>query len=214
VARVDGQPTPVGDSTPFGQASEFADVNAGEARLTVEGAEGSATEPLEDGAAYTVIALPRGSLQVLHNGEARQRRARLRVVHAAPELGMPDIRIGERTIAQGVKFRAATKYLTLDPGSYELAVTKPDGGDAVFSEQVSLSAGTATTVVIAGSGGSAAQAIAVDDASVTPAAAPDTGLGALAEDGAAPWALALLAALLAGALGGALGLVRSRRARP
>ena len=214
VVDVGGNKTPIGNSVPFGQASEFVSTPAGQAQFSVQGGKGSASETLTDGASYTVIALPKDALQVLENGKARARVSRLRVVHAAPELGEPDIRIGKRTIAQGVAFKTATKYLTFDPGAYELAVTKPNGGATVFSKQISLSAGSAMTVVIAGSGGSAAQAIAVDDATVTPAGAPHTGLGGLARGGGAHWLLALLAALVAGTLGGGTQLRRARRTKP
>ena len=210
-AAVGGQTVEIGAATPFGQASEFTEVPAGEAEFS-DGADSTAGEALAEGGSYTVVALPRNTLQVLRNGKASGGEARLRIVHAAPELGTPDIRLGNRTIAQGVEFRAASKYLTFDPGSYPLAATKPNGGDAVFSEVVALSAGTANTVVIAGSGGSPTQAIAVQDAAFTPAGAPDTGFGGLADEDA-PWALALLAALFAGALGGATRLAHARRSR-
>ena len=210
-AAVGGQSAEIGAATPFGEASEFTEVPAGEAEFS-DGAESQASQTLADGGSYTVIVLPRNALQVLRNGKAAGGEARLRVVHAAPELGTPDIRLGDRTVAQGVEFRAASKYLTVEPGSYPLAAAKPNGGDPVFSEVVALSAGTANTVVIAGSGGSPTQAIAVQDAAFTPAGAPDTGLGGLADEDA-PWALALLAALFAGALGGAARITHARRTR-
>ena len=210
-ASVGGQTVEIGAATPFGQASEFTDVPAGDAEFS-DGGDKPATETLADGKSYTVVALPRDALQVLSNGKARAGEARLRVVHAAPELGSPDIQIGNRTVAQGVEFRAATKYMTFDAGSYPLAATKPGGGDAVFSDVVELAAGTANTVVIAGSGGSPTQAISVQDAAFTPPGAPDTGLGGLADEDA-PWAMALLAALFAGALGGAARLAHARRTR-
>jgi hypothetical protein len=211
-ATVGGQTVAIGAATPFGQASELTEVPAGEAEFS-DGGDKTATESLADGASYTVVALPRGELQVLRNAKGSAGEAKLRVVHAAPELGSPDIQVGDRTVAQGVEFEAATKYLTFDPGSYELAATKPNGGDAVFSDSVSLAAGTANTVVIAGSGGSPTQAIAVQDAALMPTGAPDTGLGGLSDE-QTPWALALIAALFAGALGGAARLTQARRSGP
>jgi hypothetical protein len=210
-ASVGGQTVAIGAATPFGQASEPTEVPAGAAQFS--DGESEAEKALADGGSYTVVALPRNALQILRNGKANGGESRLRVIHAAPELGTPDIRIGNRTVAQGVEFRAASKYLTFEPGSYPLAVTKPNGGDAVFSEVVALSAGTANTVVIAGSGGSPTQAIAVQDAAFAPAGAPDTGLGGLADEDV-PWALALLAALFAGALGGSARVAHARRTRP
>jgi hypothetical protein len=218
-ASVDGKPAAVGGALAFGQVGGWVSLPAGEAELRLSGGSKApkASESLKNGKSYTVVVISKGengmSLQTLKNGKGKGGEARLRVFHAAPELGSPDVRIGKRTIAQGVSFRSATPYVSLSPGSYTLAVTKPDGGDTVFSRQVSLAAGTAATVIVTGSGGSAAQAIMVDDAAVTPGGAPGTGLGGLAEGGGAAWALALLAALVAGTLGGAVQLTRTRRSR-
>jgi hypothetical protein len=206
-----GQRTGGGSGVGFGQVGALMSVPAGAAQLSVGGT--TVTRQLSDGTSYTVAALPKNRLLVLRNGSATGKVARIRVVHAAPELGTPDIRLGRRTIAQGVKFRSATGYLTVSPGSYTLAVTKPSGGAAVVSTRVSLAAGTATTAVVAGSAGSPARIVVVNDNTFTPAGAPHTGLGGLARHGAAPWALALLAALVAGTLGGAMQLGRVRRSR-
>src|SRR3954469_16452990 len=148
---VNGNPTAAGRALGYAQVGALANVPAGKARLSVGGK--TVTKRLANGRGYTVVAMPKGSVEVLLDGSATAKQARVRVVHAAPELGMPDIKLGQKTIAQGVKFRSATGYLTVDPGSYPLAVTKPNGGDTVFHARVSLAAGTATTVVVAGSGG-------------------------------------------------------------
>jgi hypothetical protein len=217
-ATVAGQAVPIGGATAFGDSTDRASVPFGDATLKLSGADASATidKPLADGASYTVIALPKGDsgfdLKVLRDGSAAAGDAKLRVVHAAPELGKPDIRLGDRTLAQGVDFRGETGYLKVDPGSYELAVAQPNGGKAVLKMHVSLAAGTASTVIVAGSGGSEARLIQLDDDTVTPPGAPHTGLGGIAWQ-ERPWLLALLAALLAGTTGGALQMARTRRSR-
>jgi hypothetical protein len=208
---VSGQKVGAGSGVGYGLAGATASVPAGQARLSIAGK--SVTERLANGRSYTVVALPRNAIQVLRNGSASARQARVRIVHAAPELGTPDVRLGRRTIAQGVKFRSATGYLTVDPGAYMLAVTKPNGGAAVFKGRVSLAAGTATTVVVAGTGGNPERLIVTNDGTVTPHGAPHTGFGALAGGGQSSWVYALIAALIAGCLGGATHFARTRRAR-
>jgi hypothetical protein len=75
---------------------------------------------------------------------------------------------------------------------------------------VTLSAGTASTAIVAGSKGRPASVIFASDGTATPAGAPETGLGGLA-DGSRPWALILISALLAGVLGGTAQRVATRR---
>lgn len=208
---VNGQKTAAGSALGYGQVGALANVPAGSAKLTVGGQ--SASKQLASGESYTVIALPKNAIQVLHNGKAAAKQSRVRIVHAAPELGTPDIRLGQKTIAQGLKYRSVTGYLTVDPGSYNLAVTKPNGGATAFKGNVSLAAGTATTVVVAGTGGNPERLVVANDDTVTPKGAPHTGLGGLADGGTAPWLYALLAALIAGSLGGATQHLRARRAR-
>lgn len=208
---VNGNKTSAGSALGYAQVGALANVPAGNAQLSVGGK--SVTKRLADGKSYTVVALPKNSVQVLRNGSGSAGNARVRVVHAAPELGSPDIRLGQKTIAQGVKFRSATGYLTVDPGSYSLAVTKPNGGSTLFRTRLSLAAGTATTVVVAGGGGNPERLVVSNDATMTPNGAPHTGFGGLAGGGSAPWLLALLAALVAGSLGGGAQLARARRAR-
>ena len=112
---VDGKKTPAGSALGFAQVGALASVPAGQAQLSVGG--NSASKRLADGESYTVVAMPKGSVEVLRNGSGTAGQARVRLVHAAPELGTPDIKLGQKTIAQGVKFRSVSGYLTVDPGS-------------------------------------------------------------------------------------------------
>jgi hypothetical protein len=223
----------VGGATPpdigpaaYGQATPYANVDAGNARISLSGLPSGAsastaqtTHELTDGRRYTAVAIPLGSknygLIFLRDGSAKSKTARLRVIHAAPELGSPDIRLGQRTIAEKVAYKDSTPYLSIDPGSYELIAARPGDG-AIFSDQISLSAGASTTAVIAGTGGTSPRIIVAADDTRTPAGAPETGFGGLAsgDDGAGRWLLVLVAALLAGAVGGVTQLSLARRRRP
>jgi hypothetical protein len=214
-------PPQIGDAT-YGQVTPYVNVTPGSAQIGLSGlraetggAGAQTTQQLVDGERYTAVALAKGpkafQLKVYRDGNARAGTARLRVIHAAPELGSPDIKLGERTIAEHVAFRAASPYLSVDPGSYQLSVSKPSGGQPIFAKRVSLSAGVATTAILAGSGGARERLIMATDASVTPAGAPETGLGGLAGGDGPPWLLVALAALFAGALGAVAQLSLARR---
>src|SRR4051794_6775413 len=197
-------------SAAYGQVTPYVNVTPGSASITISGLSGSPGGPdaqtpqdLVDGKRYTAVALAKGSkgfqIKVYSDGDAKKKTARLRVIHAAPELGSPDIKLGQRTIAEKVAYTDASPYLSVAPGSYTLAVVKPGGSSAVFQQRISLSAGAATTAIIAGSGGAKERVIMASDQTVTPAGAPETGLGGLADGDGTPWLLVALAALFAGA---------------
>jgi hypothetical protein len=214
-------PPTFGDAA-YGQVTPYVKVPPGSAQIGISGLPSSAdaskaqvTQQLEDGHSYTAIALALGSkgyqIQVYRDGRGRGGKARLRVIHAAPELGSPNVRLGQRTIAEKLAFKDATPYLSIAPGSYALSVVRPGSSSAVFTKEVSLSAGAATTAIVTGSGGAPTMLISATDDTKTPAGAPETGLGGLASGGGPPWLLAALAALLAGALGAAMQLSLARR---
>ena len=138
----DAPPPEIGEAA-YGQVTPYVNVTPGSASLTISGLSGSTggadaqtTEQLVDGKRYTAVALAKGSkafqIKVYTDGDAKAKTARLRVIHAAPELGSPDIKLGQRTIAEKVAFQAASPYLSVDPGSYQLAVVKPGGSDPIF----------------------------------------------------------------------------------
>jgi hypothetical protein len=209
-------PPPLGPAT-YGQVTPYVKVSPGGAQISLTGASGGGqlTHTLTDGGNYTVVALAKGSkrfsIKIFRDGHARKGTARLRVIHAAPELGSPDIKLGQRTVAEKLAFEDATPYLQQQPGSYDLAVAKPGSSMPVFQHQVALSAGVATTAILSGSGGAPEKVITATDDTLTPAGAPETGLGGLAGRGRHPWLLITLAAGLAGLCGGAWQLALARR---
>jgi hypothetical protein len=213
-------PPPVGPAS-YGQVTPYVKVSPGSAQISLSGLGSSdgnpnqVTHTLTDGGNYTAVALAKGSksfaLKLFRDGHARRGTARLRVIHAAPELGSPDVKLGQRTVAEKLAFTDATPYLSESPGSYDLAVAKPGASMPIFHQSVPLSAGVATTAILSGSGGAPEKVITATDDTLTPAGAPETGLGGLAGRGGHPWLLIALAAGLAGALGGAWQLALARR---
>jgi len=211
----------VGDAD-FGQFTGFATVTSGSGDLTLSAPDGLTLKGSGDfaaGKSYTVIALAQGksgTLKVYPDGVARGKVARLRMIHASPELGEPNVTLGDRQVAESAVYTTATKYWTVAPGDYPLSVADPKSGKAaIASDPISLSAGTASTAVLVGSAGEQERVVLLTDDSVGPAAAPQAGFGGLAGtgDGGRPWLLAFVAALLAGALGGGAHRLAAWRAR-
>lgn len=200
----------------FGKATPFADVPAGSAQLELEAEGGTleATEQLQAGRAYTVIALAQGQsgeLRVYPDGTPKPETARLRMIHAAPELGSPDFSLNGETVSEGTAYKEATAYWDLRPGTYRAVLVNPETGDpAVPAEEIPLAAGTTSSLVVLGSRGEPVRTLLLADGSAAPAAAPQTGFGGMAGGGPS-WVAALLAALLAGAAGGAAFLAVGRR---
>jgi uncharacterized protein DUF4397 len=205
--EVDGQP---GQQVAFGQVGEYAQAPNG--AVTLRLGELETEEELSEGR-FTAVAWRRGDevmLDVFQNGSAQAARARVRAIHAAGELGEGDVLLDGQELASSLGPGQAGEYQTVDPGDYEVRVTRPGGGGSPLAEgSASLAAGTASTAIVMGSGGRPVQIVLADDAVAAPSEGPATGLGGL-EDGPA-WTAVLLAALFAGALGGGAYRLARRR---
>lgn len=220
-ASTGGQARELAGGLAFGEASPYREVPAGTAELSVTSGSGSEAlavteEPLRAGRRYTAIALGEEEveLRVFADGVPKDGLASLRVIHASPELGDPELRLGEEVLAERIAYRDATPYRSVNPGSYILTAGRPggEGEPIVESEELALTAGSAATAVLVGSAGEQARFAVIDDATAAPGGPPDTGFGGLSEDGP-PWGLALVAAVCAGALGG-VAYRRARARRP
>jgi hypothetical protein len=195
----------------FGEFGEYAPVPSDAVDLRL--ASGSetvarASETLDDGGRYTVAALSEDGdveLRLYRDGPGKAGVAKLRLIHATPELGEPELKVGETVATKPVEYKDATPYLAVEPGTYEVAAIKPGGDDEAIASRdgVALSAGSSSTAVIVGSRGEQTRIVVATDATTRPRGAPRTGLGGLAGGGGDEWLLVLAAALIAGALGGA-----------
>jgi len=205
------------DGVGFGQATTYSRVPARRVKLAlVAGSKrlASASSSFEDGGRYTVIGRSAGrpDLRILRDSGATPARARLRLVHAAPELGTVEMKLGGRSLDK-LKKGEASRYSDEEPGDYRLTAGMPASGDAlVMKPDLNLVAGTAATAYLIGSGGERTRFVVLEDAASGPEAGPATGLGGLA-DGDRPWLLALVAALVTGGLSGVLYSRSSRRRR-
>jgi hypothetical protein len=200
----------------FGESTDFAFVPSGEqqAALDVPGVGTIKSDVhLSDGGAYTIVALAHGksaTLKLFSDSGPTAGKAKLRLIHASSELGMPDAKLNGKTVGHMLEFGEATPYWTVAPGTYQLEIQDPKSGDDVLDPQhVALSAGTSWTGVIVGGGGEKARVLLLSDLVSAPTAAPASGFGGLT-GGGPPWGPALLAALVAGSIG---GLTQRRLAR-
>jgi len=214
-----------GAAVSFGSVSRSLEVDAGAAKLTVAPADGSkalaeAEETLDDDASYTAVALPTkegdgADLRLYRDEKPKEGKALMRAIQAAPELGEPDVRVGERVVAEKLAYGDATGYVDVPPGTNDVSVTRAGGkgGALATKSDVPLSAGTATTAVVAGSRGQDTRIVTISDGTAAPAGAPATGFGGLAGDDRGPGRLtvALLFALAAAALGAAGWALAGRR---
>lgn len=198
----------------FGEASDREAGPSGEVQLSLRvGDSGdaayTASETLVPNGDYTVVAQGTpDSLRVetYRDGDARGGVARVRMIHAAPEVGEADVVLGGKKVASDLGFGAASDYRDVTPGSYDVAV-QPAGKSnepLVSVRDLPLNAGTTSTAIVVGSAGEKLRVVPVADTSAGTPSAPGTGLGGLSEGPSAwAWLVVLAGTLLAGALGAA-----------
>ncbi len=191
----------------YAKATPYVTVSSGKARLVVS-MNGKpvlhARHALASGGRYSIVAeaAKPAALHVYRDDGAKAGVARVRIIHAAPELGRPDLTVDGKVVAKRVPYTTATRYWGLPPGTHTVAVTNPSSGKPVIAPaKVPLAAGTASTVLVVGSGGEKVDPVLVTDADTAPSSAPETGLGGLARSSGPDWPLALLAAIGAGVAG-------------
>jgi hypothetical protein len=209
----------------FGSVSAPLEVAGGTAKMmAASGGETLATyeQPLEDGKTYTVVAIQKQpddpklgvSLSLFPDATAEPGKALARAINVAPEAGEPDVRAGDTVIAPKLAYPEASEYAGVSPGTHDVIVTRAggSGGALATKKGIPLTAGSATTAIVLGSGGETLRVLTLADDSAAPPGAPATGFGGTAGDEGGPsrGALALLGAL-AGALLGTAGWMLARR---
>jgi hypothetical protein len=162
----------------FAGVSAYRNVGSGSTTLTLKSPDGKtlATKQvkLADGTRYAVVALLDGmkpALEVYPDAKPKAGVAKLRVVHAVPELGSPEIWVDGKKVVDKLEYRAATPYLSVKPGTHTYSAHKPGDG-AILSGKLPLKAGTVSTGFVVGSRGEKVRVVpAQDDATSAPAKA-------------------------------------------
>ena len=117
-------------------------------------------DDVEDGRDYTLVAIAKpdsqgASLVLFEDGKPKAGTALLRAIHATPELGEPDVMVGDRTVAEKVGVRRGDRLRQHLPW-YLRHIHYPSrrGRGAAREEKgVALTAGSATTEIVIGSRG-------------------------------------------------------------
>jgi hypothetical protein len=209
-------------SVGFGKATGYSSVPAGEQALRLR-SHGKTiahlSQDLRSGGHYTVVAIKQrggAGLRAFEDPSARGGRARVLAIAAAPELGVVDVSAGDKTLASGLGFGKGGEPVAVPPGAYTVRASRASGSAGALASTAgqAFPAGSASTVVLIGSGGERLRFVTLAGSSVAPRGAPGTGLGGLGGEGSLPWLLAALAALAAAILGGSgYGLAARRRGR-
>lgn len=201
--RIDGET--IGRAA-FGESTGSVTVPAGRAQLTVLAPDDvtlESTEVFDAGESYTLVGMANdegAEVRRYVDGPPERGVGRIRIIHAAPELGEPDLTLNGKTLTEAMSYTQATRYWTLKPGAYDLVAEDPASGEAVLSREISVSAGTAQTALVVGSAGERAEIVLAQNDVAAPAAAPETGFGGL-QSGGPQWLMAFVAALIAGLAG-------------
>ncbi len=163
-----GSPQTVG-SIGFGQATPWLPVASGRVRwaLVKSGstlAHGAAT--IGHGA-YDIVALAKPSGVALGIYSARGGKAGtslVRVIHAAPELGSPELEFDGKVVLRSLGFTVATPYLSVPPGTHSVAAMKAgDTAPLLSVKDVRLQAGKSYSAVVVGSRGQMVRALLLAD---------------------------------------------------
>ena len=110
-------------SAAFGKVSAQIPVPAGKTRFVLKAPGGitlTKTQRLADGASYTVVGLAAANsaeLRAYRNEGAVAGKARLRMVHAAPELGDADLALDGKVVAAGAGLHRRHPVLDASPGA-------------------------------------------------------------------------------------------------
>lgn len=159
---------PVG-SVGFGQVSGWLSMRAGSFKWALTGGgralvHGTAT--LGDGV-YDAVVLDKKSgvsLGVYRVQRGRPGSSLVRVIHAAPELGSPELTLDAKVAATSLNFTAATPYLSVSPGAHVVGAVKPGTSTALVpGARVTLRSGVSYSAIVIGSRGRLVRVVTVVD---------------------------------------------------
>ena len=181
-----------------------------------------ATAKVKAGSAYTVAAF--GALADIKGrifgddlGAPGSGKAKVRVIHAAPEVPAVDVAVkGGPTLFEGAEFPSATDYAEVAAGTDPLQVKAASGGDALLQASLPVKAGTIYSVSAVGGAGKDVELLPIVDvtgAGQAPHGGIATGAGGTAPGATVPgMGLVLAGAAVLAVAGLGTGVLLRRRA--
>ena len=159
-------------SIAFGEATSWRAVRAGALRwsLSAHGhAAASGTTRVGSGDYDLVVVANATRIQVraYRTSAGRRGKGLVRVIHAAPGLGSPQLRVDGRLAVRRLSYLGVTPYLALAPGRHRLDGDRPGDSTPFVSGSFSIRAGVADSVVVIGSDGRRVRMIALTDRTAT-----------------------------------------------
>ncbi|MGI9184148.1 MAG: DUF4397 domain-containing protein [Solirubrobacteraceae bacterium] len=153
----------------FGQVTPWKSIRSGSFKWALSGGgktlvKGTAT--VGDGA-YDIVVLAKVSgvsLGIYKTESGKPGTSLVRVIHAAPELGSPELTLDSKPAVKSLSFTQATPYLSVNPGMHSLGAMKPgDSTPLVSNGNVHLVPGVAYSAIVIGSRGQRVRVVDVVD---------------------------------------------------
>ncbi len=158
----------------FSQVTPWRSIASGSFHWSLVGAgktlaQGQAT--VGDGA-YDIVVLSKGAGVTLGIYKAEGGKAGtslVRVIHAAPELGSPELMLDSKTVVKSLAYTQATPYLSVTPGMHTLGAMKAgDSAPLVSNGGVTMEPGMSYSAIVVGSRGERVRVVTVVDRGAAP----------------------------------------------
>lgn len=153
----------------FAQTTQWRSMRSGSFRWALVGggktlARGTAS--VGDGV-YDIVVLDKASgvtLGIYKASGGKSGTSLVRVIHAAPELGSPQLMLDSKPAVKSLSFTQATPYLSVNPGTHTIGAMRPgDSTPLVEGALVSLVPGRAYSAIVLGSQGQRVRVVTLTD---------------------------------------------------
>ena len=153
----------------FAQVTPWRNVRSGSFHWSLEGGGktlASGTSTVGSGA-YDIVVLDKSSgvslgIYQAHGGKPGT--SLVRVIHAVPELGSPELELDSKVVVKSLSFTKATPYLSVNPGVHSLSAMKAgDTAPFVSLKGVRLVPDVAYSAIVVGSRGQRVRVVTVTD---------------------------------------------------